>query len=563
MFSGRRWRSPWLYNPKADPACTCLETLRPERCIIREERPIDLPVMFLIVDKIHAVKGWDTFLDVFGSPSIFLELPPSTSEEKALEFDRRVQQIVSDGRGTIPNGAKFQTVETTADNSGSFETRAKWCREAIITIATGGLLTVETQAGSGTLAGNAHAESFNELCAGSAASIAQVVNMQWCRPRLASRFPGAPVLARFDFSPEKEDDLAAQAQLIATLSSAGFRPSPETVSEMMGFEVEAVESTQPANPFTPGFQPITNSSASPSEPNSQIVHRTSYIENSSVEPPLTEHELAALQSLSKGFAPAQLEQDADTIYSALAEAVTNSDSDQTGDDEEENEFQPDERGFYDVTAFLKEEDDEEDVQEVENTAKNYGCRAKDPSKCRYHGGFWHPATQSALNNQPGGTNAKALGLPEMSKMKGDKVTPLMSAADARKYMNSGNCKVRSVDGDWVEFDRETCRHIEQDHQFGSRTTKGLTEGEDRLQKLADAMRTVVRPHEVWEELDAAGNSKAKLYLRVYEIGPNKKKVTLGVRWEKESHRIHTYYDINKPKTVEKKRAGKLLYKRDN
>ena len=264
--------------------------------------------MFLIVDKIHAVKGWDTFLDVFGSPSIFLELPPSTSEEKALEFDRRVQQIVSDGRGTIPNGAKFQTVETTADNSGSFETRAKWCREAIITIATGGLLTVETQAGSGTLAGNAHAESFNELCAGSAASIAQVVNMQWCRPRLASRFPGAPVLARFDFSPEKEDDRAAQAQLIATLSSAGFRPSAETVSELIGFEVQAVAPSQPAIPFSPGLPPITNRETEPSATDASA--------------PLTEQELAALQQRSKGFDPDQLETDADTIYTALADAIS-------------------------------------------------------------------------------------------------------------------------------------------------------------------------------------------------------------------------------------------------
>ena len=37
--------------------------------------------------------------------------------------------------------------------------------------------------------------------------------------------------------------------------------------------------------------------------------------------PLTEHELAALQSLSKGFAADQLAQDADTIYTSLADAI--------------------------------------------------------------------------------------------------------------------------------------------------------------------------------------------------------------------------------------------------
>lgn len=216
----------------------------------------------------------------------------------------------------------------------------------------------------------------------------------------------------------------------------------------------------------------------------------------------------------------------------------------------EKDLQLDARGFYDVTALLKEYDEE--LPDVENSSLNYRCRAKDPLKCRYHGGFWHAAVKDPLNTQPGGTNAQALGLPKMTAIKGDKVTPLMSAADARKYMNSGNCKVRSVDGDWVEFDHETCRHIEQDHKYPAGDKTGLTEGEDRLQKLADAMRTVVRPHEIWEELDAAGKPKAKLYTRVYDIGPNKKKVTLGVRWEKESHRVHTYYDITKPKTVEKR-----------
>lgn len=73
----------------------------------------------------------------------------------------------------------------------------------------------------------------------------------------------------------------------------------------------------------------------------------------------------------------------------------------------------------------------------------------------------------------------------------------------------------------------------------------------------------MRPHEIWEELDAAGKPKAKLYLRVYKIGPKKNKVTLGVRWESESHRIHTYYDINNPIKADRKRKGKLLYKRDS
>ena len=333
-------RGPWLYNEKADPCYTSLETLDATRCIIREERPIDLPVMFLIVDKMHAIKGWDTFLDVFGSPSIFLELPPATSEQKALEYDRRVQQIVSDGRGTIPSGSKFQTVETHADNSQSFEARAKWCREAIITIATGGLLTVEAQSGSGTLAGNAHADSFTELVSGTAAAISNVVNVQWARPLLQKAFPGQRIYAYFTMAAEPADDRAEQAQLIATLAGAGYKAAAEAVSEMAGFEVREVE--QP--PMMPGGM-MTNRAPLPAPQE---------------ESPLTEDELAAFASLATPNID-RMEQRQREVEAALRAAADLP----AADAPQAPSFQ-----IQNPTS---------DIQNSEE------CRAADPEHCRVHG----------------------------------------------------------------------------------------------------------------------------------------------------------------------------------
>ena len=183
-----------------------------------------------------------------------------------------------------------------------------------------------TEAGSGTLAGNAHQESFERLCAATARSISECINRQFCRRILREAFPDQPQLALFDLSAQKQEDLTEQAQLIATLSSAGFRPSPETVSEMMGFEVEAVEPTQPTTPFSPGLQPITNRETdTPSTPDASA--------------PLTQAELDALQSLSKGFAADQLEADADTIYTALADAIAPSEE-ETDEDVIENFTHP-------------------------------------------------------------------------------------------------------------------------------------------------------------------------------------------------------------------------------
>ncbi len=234
-------RGPWYYNAEATSTPTRPEELDPAAVIIREAQPIDLPAMFLICAKYLSVHAWDAFLEVFGIPNIFLEMPPATPEGKAMEFDAIVQRLIGEGRGTVPSGAKFHTVETSKDNTQSFEARAKWCNEAIIQLATGGLLTVTTQSGSGTLAGNAHSDSFSRLCAASARSISAAINRQFLRPALEDAYPHAPILVRFELAPEPVDDRLQVAQLLGAVNSAGFRPSAETVSELMNFEVQPIQ----------------------------------------------------------------------------------------------------------------------------------------------------------------------------------------------------------------------------------------------------------------------------------------------------------------------------------
>ena len=312
-------RGPWYYNAEATATPTRPEELDLSAVIIREAQPIDLPAMFLICAKYLSVHAWDAFLEVFGIPNIFLEMPPATPEEKALEFDAVVQRLIGEGRGTIPNGAKFHTVETSKDNTQSFEARAKWCNEAIIQLATGGLLTVTTQSGSGTLAGNAHSDSFSRLCAASARSISAAINRQFLRPALEAAFPGQPVLVKFEMAPEPVDDRKQMAELLSALNAAGWMPSAETVSEMMNFEVQRIQ--QP--PTAPNTQvpPVMNRADAPGSesPSGRFLRRgdSASEEEDSVEspaesePPLNEGELAALRALGGELNPEQIAADAE------------------------------------------------------------------------------------------------------------------------------------------------------------------------------------------------------------------------------------------------------------
>lgn len=232
-------REPWMYNESATAVPGALELLDPAAVMIREAEPIDLPAMFLLTAKYHAIAAWDAFLDTFGIPNIFFEMPPATTEARAAEYDAIVTRIIGEGRGTIPSGAKFHTIETTKDNTQSFEARAKWCNEAIITLATGGLLTVATAPDSGTLAGSAHTDSFTRLCAASARSISSVVTRQWLHRMLRETFPAGPLLVRFELAPEPADERADMAALFAQLLQAGWKPEAATVAESMGFAVTA------------------------------------------------------------------------------------------------------------------------------------------------------------------------------------------------------------------------------------------------------------------------------------------------------------------------------------
>lgn len=303
---------PVFYNEQADTIPQRAEELERESVIIRTAPAMHLPVMFLISRMSHSEEQWDAFIDTYGLPNIFFELPAAMDERRALELDAIVKRLTGDGRGTMPNGTKIQTVETQQRDGTLFEQRGKWCRDAIISLVLGGTLTMETEAGSGTLAGNAHADSFAELCEGSAAGIGAAVDEQFLRPLLRKMFPDQPILVSFEFRPVDAEDAQQVAQTLATLKTAGWQVSPQTASEMLGFEVEAA----PAAAEAPAWQarPFGNTA-----PAAGVV--TNAAENPTDEAPLTQEELDALALVQNAMDPDVLRKKAAAIAGRLYEAM--------------------------------------------------------------------------------------------------------------------------------------------------------------------------------------------------------------------------------------------------
>lgn len=353
---------PWCYNPEAAPGLAALEELDPRACIIRTAPPIDLPAMFLLVTKYHGLEGWAAYQDTFGVPSIFFELPAGTTQEQQAVYDELASRVIGEGRGTLPAGAKVQTVETGQRDATLFENRARWCKENLTTLYKGGTLTSMAAPDSGTLAGSAHTDSFQRLVAGSARGVARAINQQFVRRVLLDKFPGCPVLARFELEPETVEDKQVVAQTVATLAGAGYRVPVNTVKEMMGFEVTEVRSetggfdprmiyaTKGAGyvptltemerrtgmdlvpaPTAPGEPlPVLNARAVEA-PGGYVLNRTA-AEGSGVasrtaaepdtEQPLTKEELAALSALaSQGLNHERINRNAEELAAAMLAAV--------------------------------------------------------------------------------------------------------------------------------------------------------------------------------------------------------------------------------------------------
>ncbi|MCX6997011.1 MAG: DUF935 family protein [Kiritimatiellaeota bacterium] len=185
-------------------------------------------------------KDWDGFLEVYGVPSVFLVGPPNTPEAKEAEYQKIAEEIISDGRGFLPNGSDVKYVNG-GGNRPPFLERIEYLDRQITVAATGGLLTMLAQSGSGTLAGGAHMETFRQIARGDAAMLSEVFQQQFDLPLLAEFFPGEPVLAYFEFAPAATDEASRVVEDAVELTKAGVRVDPEELSEKTGYQLKELK----------------------------------------------------------------------------------------------------------------------------------------------------------------------------------------------------------------------------------------------------------------------------------------------------------------------------------
>lgn len=147
---------------------------------------------------------------------------------------------MSDGRGYLPNGSDIKTVPVGGGKL-PFREHMEYLDRMVTLVGTGGLLTMLTESGSGTLAGSAHTDTFQQIARGDAVTLSAVLQRELDGPLLAEAFPGWPALAYFEFAPSVSDQSSKVAQDAAQLAVAGYAVDPAEVAEKTGYRVSGAE----------------------------------------------------------------------------------------------------------------------------------------------------------------------------------------------------------------------------------------------------------------------------------------------------------------------------------
>jgi phage gp29-like protein len=229
---------PWEYNQNAVSGRKRGESIDPNNFVILDTVPIDRLLSLLYLGRTLAQKDWDSFLEIYGIPSVFLVGPPNTPPAKEAEFQTIAEALISDGRGYLPNGSDIKYVNG-GGNSPPFKDRLEYLDRQITVVGTGGLLTMLTSSGSGTLAGSAHTDTFLQIAKSDAAMLSEVMQNHFDRPLLNEFFPNQPILAYFEFAPTTGSEVSRVVTDAETLARAGVSIDLDELSEKTGYKLSA------------------------------------------------------------------------------------------------------------------------------------------------------------------------------------------------------------------------------------------------------------------------------------------------------------------------------------
>jgi phage gp29-like protein len=234
-------RGRWKYNPEARPApfrnLPDALLIEPEDWIMREtKRHIDRIGLIKFVRQSLSQKDWDGYIEMYGLPGAVVIGPPQVPPGKEASYEEAAAQLASGGSGYLPHGSSIHFSESRA-GAAPFAEHLRHLTEQLVLAGTGGLLTMLTASGSGTLAGSVHRDAFDRIARMEARQIGEVFQKQFEAPLLRRFFPGHPQRAYFQLASNDRNDAGAIVEHAVKLRQSGYAMDAAQLSEKTGYRL--------------------------------------------------------------------------------------------------------------------------------------------------------------------------------------------------------------------------------------------------------------------------------------------------------------------------------------
>jgi hypothetical protein len=191
------------------------------------------------VTELRIVEQWFWAKNGFYGDWLYNPSAIETNTGEPIELDNYVIHTVDDPADEIFARLAVKTA-TGSGGTGVFKERLEYLDGQIVIAGTSGKLTILSEGGSGTLAGSAQKEAFDEIAEAIAQQVSSVMQAQFDKPLLHRLYPGEPALAYFEFAPVDKEDAKAVLTDAASAADAGYKMDEEELSEKSGYKLTYV-----------------------------------------------------------------------------------------------------------------------------------------------------------------------------------------------------------------------------------------------------------------------------------------------------------------------------------
>lgn len=235
----------WLWNPGAvsfmNPTlgqCSLDEIPKEDSVAVTRKRQIDWPAMKIFLRESIGERDWGRFLETYGLPPVIITMPEFTSKEDQEAYVEAAAAVFEGRSGVIPHDSE---VNFASESRGvnPFTEFIEHQMKLFVLMATGGTLTSLSEAGSGTLAGNAQMDVWRQIVRADVRIVSNAINKQLCEGIIKAHpdFKGKPVLAEFRLNPEPQMTADQILDLAGKAASAGLELDEKEISQICGFTV--------------------------------------------------------------------------------------------------------------------------------------------------------------------------------------------------------------------------------------------------------------------------------------------------------------------------------------